>query len=97
MIAPKMRRMEGVRFRKPLWTVIRYADGRIDDATDVGSFWEEARARDEASRLTQANGDSTVSYEVVEGEASGVYPADENPPWMPDPERLIRRGYEKSE
>jgi hypothetical protein len=77
--------------------VMRFAedtDGRIDDAKDVASFWEEARARDEASRLNQANRDQTVIYEVVEVEASGVYPADEEPPWVPDPERFSSRGYE---
>ena len=92
--------MEGVPFRRPLWTVLRYAedaDGRIDDQKLVGSFWEEGRAREEASRLIQASGDPAVGYAVIQGEASGVYPADENPPWIRDPERLTRRGYEKPE
>jgi hypothetical protein len=92
--------MEGIRYRRPLWTVMRFAedtDGRMDDAKDVASFWEEAPARDEATRLSQTNDDPTVTYEVVEVEATGVYPADEEPPWVRDPERLVRRGHEKPE
>jgi hypothetical protein len=100
IVATRIRRMEGVRFRRPIWTVMRYAenaDGRIDEATRVGSFWNKTQADEEASRLNDANGQAAVFFEVLESVATGVYPADEEPPWVPDLKRLARRGYETTE
>jgi hypothetical protein len=79
---------------------MRFAEdvnGGGSDVQDIASFWHEAKAVDEASRRNSANTDSTVTFEVIESEATGVYPADENPPWASDPERLARRGYETAE
>jgi hypothetical protein len=73
--------MEGIRFRRPLWNVMRFAedtDGRVDDQRDVASFWEEAGARDEATRLNQANADRTVSYEVVQVRSAACTPPTKN-------------------
>lgn len=70
-------------------------DGRDDDAKNVGHFWNEPEAVAEAGRLNESNDDPAVRFEIIEVESSGIYPADENPPWVPDPERLIRRGYEQ--
>jgi hypothetical protein len=92
--------MEGIRYRRASWIVWRFwkdDDGRTDDAKVIGGFWNESEAVAEASRLNESNTDPAVWYEVIETEASGVYPADENPPWVPDPERLTRRGYERQE
>lgn len=48
----------------------------------------------ERSRLASTNDDADVVYEIVGGTAHGVYPEDESPPWVDDPERLRKRGYE---
>jgi hypothetical protein len=48
----------------------------------------------ERERLNAMSGGSEVHHEVVTAEATVVYPADELPPWMHDPDRLKRRGYE---
>jgi hypothetical protein len=95
-----MNRVKGISYRRPLWTIMRFwkdADGLIDDADEVGSFWSQDDAVAETNRLNQGNTDPAVSYDVIQAEASGVYPADEEPPWVRDAERLIRRGYEKGE
>jgi hypothetical protein len=73
------------------------ADGLTDDAKEIASFWNQREAAAEANRLNHSNTDPAVWYEVIEAEVSGVYPADEKPPWVRDPERLIRRGYERRE
>jgi hypothetical protein len=41
--------------------------------------------------------DLTIRYEALMIEATVVHPADESPPWVPDPDRLRRRGYELPE
>lgn len=89
--------MEAVRFERPVWTVYRFgldADGRLDDAIDMGSWWTLSDADAECQRLASLNDDPDYFYEVVEGTASGVYSADEAPPWIEDPERLRRLGHE---
>lgn len=95
---PIMSGVKGIRYRRPRWIVMRFwkdEDGRTDDAKDIGHFWNQPEAVAEANHLNDANDDPAVWFEVIEVEASGIYPADENPPWVPDPERLIRRGYER--
>ena len=90
--------VEGIRYRRPQWILTRFwkdDDGRTDDAKHIGYFWSQAEATAEASHLNETNDDPAAWYEVIEVEASGVYPADENPPWVPDLERLTRRGYER--
>jgi hypothetical protein len=77
-----------------VWQLLNDADGRVDGSKEIESFWEKAQALDEADRLNGANTDRDVFYEAIEAEARGVYPADEPPPWVPDPDRLTRRGYE---
>lgn len=89
--------MHGIRYQRPVWTVYRMwtnEAGRVDDARDVGTFWEQGRAESEAARLNHANADTAVEYIVSESEATGYYPADEEPPWVSDPDRWRKRGYE---
>jgi len=90
--------VKGIPYRRPEWVVWRFwkdADGVTDDAKDSGRFWDRSEAVAEANRRNDANTDPAVWYEVIESEATGVYPADEKPPWVPDPGRLRRRGYER--
>jgi hypothetical protein len=92
-----MVRVEGIRYRKPVWVVYRFwqnADGIDDDAKDLGLFWDQTGAVEEADRLNRSNTDPAVRYEVLEHEVIGVYPADEKPPWVSDPDRWKKRGYE---
>jgi hypothetical protein len=96
-VAPMMFGMEGIRFRRPTWTVYRIwtdEDGIDDAIKDMGLFWGEENAVEEAARLNEANEDPDIRFEVIEHVTTGIYPADESPPWVPDPERLARRGYE---
>jgi hypothetical protein len=89
--------VEGIRETRPVWTVFRFGQdghGRTDSAVEIASFWDQAEALAERERLSAANTDVAVSYEVIEAEATVVYPADEPPPWVHDPDRLRRRGYE---
>jgi hypothetical protein len=92
--------VEGIRFRRPCWIVWSFwkdEDGRTDDAKIIGRFWGHSEALAEMNRQNEANTDESAWFEVTETEASGVYPADEKPPWVPDPDRLARRGYERPE
>jgi hypothetical protein len=89
--------VRGIRYQRPVWTVYRMwtnDEGRVDDARDVGKFWEQSRAESAAARLNDANTDPAVEYIVSESEAFGYYPADEEPPWVSDPDRRKKRGYE---
>lgn len=69
----------------------------MDDWQHVSGHWDEPSARDEASRLNRANDEPSARYDVVQVESRGVYPADESPPWEPDPDRFKSRGYEATE
>jgi hypothetical protein len=92
--------VKGIRETRTLWTVMRVEqdeDGRDDGCVRVGSFWEEPLAVAEQQLLEAANSDPTVRHEVIASEPTVVYPADESPPWVPDPDRLKRRGYEEHE
>jgi hypothetical protein len=57
-------------------------------------FWERALAVEERERLTRLNDAAAVHYEVIETTATVVYLDDESPPWVADPDRLKKRGYE---
>jgi hypothetical protein len=92
--------MEGVRATHPLWLIHRVeVDERGDDESflEAGSFWSEEEARSECERLQGLQPDLTIRYEALTIEATVVHPADESPPWVPDPDRLRRRGYELPE
>jgi hypothetical protein len=89
--------VEGIRETRPVWTVFRIGQdehGRDDSFVEIASFWDRAEAVAERERLNGANADVAVYYEVIEAEATVVYPADESPPWVHDPDRLRKRGYE---
>ena len=91
-------RVDGIRASHPLWIVYRVeedSDGRTDGVVDCGSFWTEAEAVTERDRLQTATTEERLTYEVIENVATVVYPADEPPPWVADPDRLKRRGYEQ--
>lgn len=92
--------MRGIRFSRPLWTVAlieRDKDGRDDGWVECNVFWNEADAIAERDRLAEANTDVSFYYVVSDDMATGVYPADETPPWIQDPDRLKERGYEMSD
>ncbi len=89
--------MEVIRWERPLWTVLRQKLGDYGQAQEqdlLGDFWERPLAEAECRRLVALNRDPDIEYDVIETGASGVYPADECPPWEADPDRLRRRGYE---
>jgi hypothetical protein len=72
-------------------------NGLTEESRHLGSFWDKAEAVGELDRLRESTDDSSTTYEVIEVDASGVYPADETPPWVHDPDRLHRRGYEQTQ
>jgi hypothetical protein len=89
--------VEGVRAKHPIWIVGRYErdeDGRTDGYVEVESFWSQEEADRERDRLHALNQNPSAEYVVQEHETTVVYPADEPPPWEPDPDRLRRRGWE---
>ena len=89
--------MKGVRYRRAVWEVARLtrdADGFDDDYDACGTFWNQAEANAERDRLQTANTDASSRYEVFQFLITGTYPDDEQPPWIDDPDRLKRRGYE---
>lgn len=89
--------MEVTRTTRPQWTVIemtRDENGWDDGALLLDSFWSEADALGERDRLAALNRDESTYYSVVENEITVVYPSDELPPWMPDLDRLKKRGYD---
>jgi hypothetical protein len=89
--------MESIRASHPIWEVARVErddDGRDDGYVACASFWNEADATAERDRLERVNTDESNYFVVVEDIVTVVYPADEEPPWVDDPDRLKRRGYE---
>ena len=93
-----MRSVDAIRATHPAWHICRVeADERGEDEffMEGGTFWSEAEARSECARLQQIQTNPAVRYEALVAEATVVYPADETPPWVPDPDRLRRRGYER--
>ena len=74
--------------------VTQDANGFDDGWVECGTFWNEAEAHAERDRLQAANTDTSSRYEVIELISTGIYPDDEHPPWIDDPDRLKRRGYE---
>lgn len=92
--------MEGVRAAHPAWLIQRVeVDERGYDESflEAGAFWSEEEARSECERLQRLQSDPTTRYEPLMAEGTVVYPADESPPWVPDPDRLRKRGYELPE
>jgi hypothetical protein len=93
------RKVEGVRFERPLWTVAQCRlgqyEGQVSEFVEVGDFWTEAAAGAERERLASLNTDPDVVFDVIEGTARGIYPADESPPWDDDLKRLAKRGYDR--
>lgn len=90
--------MDAIREARPVWFLMRFERdefGRDDECAEVGMFWAEARAVDERERLTQLNADAAIHYEIAEATTTVVYPDDESPPWVTDPDRLKKRGYEQ--
>ena len=90
--------MEAVRETRPIWLLMRMERdefGQDDDCAEVGMFWERAPAVEERDRLTKLNDAPAVHYEIVRATTTIVYPDDESPPWVPDPERWKKRGYEQ--
>jgi hypothetical protein len=73
----------------------RDEEGRDDDCVEVGTFWEESSAVAEQDRLAALEANPAVHYEVVATEATVVYPDDESSPWVSDPDRWKKRGYER--
>ncbi len=89
--------VEGIRETRPLWLVVRFERddyGLDDNSVDIASFWDRAEALAERDRLESTNIDPTAHHEIIEAEATVVYPSDEAPPWVPDADRLKKRGYE---
>jgi hypothetical protein len=94
-----MRMVEAIRAERPTWSVMRMErdeHGTEDGFLESGVFWDESQAVVEQERLERLNADPKSRYVVIEATASVVYPSDESPPWVSDPERLKRRGYEQS-
>ncbi len=90
--------MKPIRYTRPVWLLMRFEldeDGRDDDCVEIGSFWERAEAVAERERLAALVESPSVHYELIETEATGVYPDDESPPWISDPDRWKKRGYER--
>jgi hypothetical protein len=71
--------------------------GEDESFLEAGAFWSEEEAQSECERLQGLQTDLTIRYEALMIEATVVHPADESPPWVPDPDRLRRRGYELPE
>ena len=93
-----MKRVQGIRETRPVWWVMRFErdeHGLADDAKEVARCWNRSEADAERDRLAGANADAAVHYEVIEVEATFVYPEDESPPWISDPDRWKKRGYER--
>jgi len=89
--------MKGIRATRPLWTVFRMERdefGQDDGAHEAGRFWTEEEALAEQRRLTKENSDPRSYFIAIEVEATVVYPDDEEPPWVDDPDRLKKRGWE---
>jgi hypothetical protein len=88
--------MKGVRVTRPIWTVYRNVRTEYgeDGAGEFGDFWDEAEAVATRDRLTAENEDDRYRFYVVRAEATVVYPEDEQPPWIDDPDRLKNRGWE---
>ncbi len=89
--------MKGKRESHPIWIVARIEQderGLDDGYVDCGSFWNEADAIAERDRLDAENTDPAARFVVDRNIATAVYPSDELPPWIDDPDRLKRRGYE---
>jgi hypothetical protein len=89
--------MESIRASHLHWEVARIErdkDGRDDGYVVCASYWNEADATAERERLDRGNTDESYYFVVVEQLVTVVYPADEQPPWVDDPDRLKRRGYE---
>jgi hypothetical protein len=94
-----MRIVDAIRAERPTWLVMRMErdeQGIEDGFLESGLFWDESQAVAEQERLESLNADPKARYVVIEATASVVYPSDESPPWVSDPERLARRGYEQS-
>jgi len=88
--------MNGIGFTRPVWTVLCNVrtDYGEDGAGAFGTFWDEAEAEATRDRLAREKDDDNYIFYVVRTEASGVYPDDEQPPWVDDPDRLKKRGWE---
>jgi len=89
--------MHGVRESHPVWTVARIErdeNGLDDGCFECASFWHETEAIAERDRLEAANTDQSSRYVIIQSMATVAYPSDELPPWVEDPDRLSRRGYE---
>jgi hypothetical protein len=92
--------VDGTRETRPMWMVMRFKRderGIDDNWVQVGSFWNETQALTEQAKLDSLSDDPSVHHEVIRTEATVVYPADESPPWVADPDRLAKRGYERPE
>ena len=84
---------------RPVWLVVRSErdEHRLDDdQEEVASYWERPLAIAERERLTRLNTEPAAHYEVIEVEATVVYPDDERPPWASDPDLRKKRGYEQA-
>jgi hypothetical protein len=89
--------MKSIRASHPIWEVARIErdkDGRDDGYVVCGLHWNEADAAVERDRLERENTDDSFYFVVAEETVTVAYPADEHPPWVDDPDRLKRRGYE---
>ena len=89
--------MHGIRESHLLWTVARIErdeNGLDDGYVECASFWHQSHAIAERDRLEAANKDESFYCVIDESTATVVYPSDELPPWIEDPGRLKRRGYE---
>jgi hypothetical protein len=95
-----MRMVKAIRAERPTWFVMRMErdeHGTEDGFLEPGFFWHEAEAFAERERLERLNADPEARYVVIDATASVVYPDDESPPWVSDPDRLKKRGYELSD
>jgi hypothetical protein len=92
-----MSRVKSIRATHPIWQVVRIElDERGEDELFMhgAAFWSEDEALAERDRSRALNQDPDVRFELLESVGEVVYPADEAPPWVNDPDRWRKRGYE---
>jgi hypothetical protein len=90
--------MKAIRETRPQWLVMRFErdeHGLDDDCKELASFWERPQAIAERERLARLNTNPPAHYEVIEVEVTVAFPDDEPPPWVSDPDRWKKRGYER--
>lgn len=82
-----------------MWTLFQFTlgsqhEGHVTGAVEIGEYWSKPEADAECSRLAALDDNTDILYEVIECTATGVYPADESPPWIHNGDQLRKRGYE---